>query len=80
MLSDMNKKWWVPALVWSVAAFVVFLLAGSVIPRMAEQASHPLLSAMARHTIYLYWASGLMVIVGCVDSAFLYRRHRFRRK
>lgn len=80
MPSDMNKKWWVPAVAWSVAGLAVFLLAGSVIPRMAESGSHPLLSALAQHTLYLYWASGLMVVVGVADSAFLYRRQRFRRK
>jgi hypothetical protein len=80
MPSDMNKKWWVPAVGWSVAGLAVFLLAATVIPDMAENGSHPFLAALARHTLYLYWASGLMVIVGVLDSAFLYRRQRFRRK
>jgi|GEM_PF-4449102 len=80
MPSDMNKKCWVPVLSWGAAGLVMFLLAGSVIPRMAESGSHPFLATLAQHTFYLYWASGLMVVVGLVDSAFLYRRQRLRRK
>jgi hypothetical protein len=80
MPSDMKRKWWTPALRWSVAALCVFLLAIRIIPHMAETAGHPFLAALAQHTLYLYWASGLMAVVGWVDSALLYRQQRFHRK
>ena len=77
MRPNMTKKWWMPALIWSAAALIVFIVAGSVIPRIAENGNHPLLLALSQHTRYLYWACGLMVVVGWVDSALLYRRQRF---
>lgn len=80
MPPNMKKKWWTPALAWSAAALLVFFLAGGVIPHLAGKVDHPLLSALSQHARYLYWACGLMVMVGWVDSALLYRRQRFHQE
>jgi len=71
-----RTKWWKAAVPWIGAALLLVLAANVLLPRLATAADGPWLQAMNRQAHYLDWAALAMAVIGCVDSAFLYRRGR----
>jgi len=80
MSTQATPGWWRAGVNWSLAALLVVLVGGVAIPYAAARATSPMLDAMASHTYFLYWAAAIMVVVGWVDSALLYRRTRGGRR
>ena len=71
-----RTKWWKAAALWVGAALLLAFAANVALPYLAAASGAPLLAAMSRQAHYMDWAALVMALVGCVDSALLYRRTR----